>query len=610
MAVEGNRDDPTASGPAAVPATAADREARLDAELAAMRLDDEPAQRPESPAQLRAAELAAFRARLALLTPRIVVTPTFIAVNVLVFAVMVARGVSPLAPTTDDLLSWGANLGRLSTGGQWWRLLTAMFLHVGIIHLLMNMWALWEGGRLVERMLGPVAFAAAYLLAGAAGSCASALWSPDRPSAGASGAIFGIFGVLGAFLLRQRRAMPPAALSALSRSTLFFVGYNVIYGLTKPNIDMAAHLGGLAGGFVAGLPLVRALTPEARAGSFRRAALVTAVGLGAFALLWSNASAFLAMRAEASLRPRELPGAAVNFPAATDPQDRLDYEDGQIQSKWSEPGWLQLSWGTSEMMTDTELRRGLLDPLVFSLWKTVPDVTVEAAEVVVAGSRGIRYLVSDGHRRRLLAASVWPCGKRVFTLMGQLGGVGLEPAVRGSFTCTPDAARDGAHRPIGVEVDAGSEFGLLDTQGASTVGVASLDGDVILVARLPGSRMTEESRAELLPQFFGQILGAALDANTASFGPMTRERGPAGERPVWHGTGRGGGQALRLLVVEIDCGPDHYLGIYYGGVARPEARGLGPLLGARCAAAPRRPPPIAEVARAACARGDKRGCDF
>ena len=330
-----------------------------------------PAARPETPdvwevadraTKQRASELAEFRARLAALTPRVVVTPLLVAANVLVFAIMVVRGVSPLSPTTENLLAWGANYGRLSASGEWWRLATAMFLHVGVIHLLMNMWVLWDAGPLVERMLGHVAFASAYLLAGLAGSCASALWSPDRPSAGASGAIFGIFGVLGAFLLRQRHALPPGALTRLTRSSLFFVGYNVIYGLTNPSIDMAAHLGGLAGGFVVGLPLVHALTPEARARTWRRAAVVTAVGLAAGGALWSRAPRLLARRAELSLGRFELPGASLGFPAGADRKEHHNYDAGKIRSDLTGAGYVLLNWSTNEMMTDTEQRRTLESP--------------------------------------------------------------------------------------------------------------------------------------------------------------------------------------------------------------------------------------------------------
>src|SRR5581483_12406379 len=102
--------------------------------------------------------LAEFGATIRALTPRGFVTEALIAVNVLVFVVMVARGVSPMEPKIADLLAWGAGYGPSTTGGQWWRLLTATFLHIGVIHLGMNMYCLWDAGRLMERVFGNAGF--------------------------------------------------------------------------------------------------------------------------------------------------------------------------------------------------------------------------------------------------------------------------------------------------------------------------------------------------------------------------------------------------------------------------------------------------------------------
>ena len=565
-----------------------------------------PAGESESAVQPPAAELAEFRARLAALTPRVVVTPLLIAANVLVFAIMIARGVSPLSPTTDSLLAWGANYGRLSASGQWWRLATAMFLHVGVIHLFMNMWVLWDAGPLVERMLGHAAFASAYLLAGLAGGCASALWSPDRPSVGASGAIFGIFGVLGAVLLRQRRALPPGALTSLTRSSLFFVGCNVIYGLTNPSIDMAAHLGGLAGGFLVGLPLVHALTPEARARMWRRAVVVTAVGLAALGGVWSRAPRFLERRAKHSLARLELPGASVWFPAAagTERKDRLDYDAGNIRNELSGGGYVLLNWSTREMTSDAEQRR-TLDPLVEATQKALrTDLTLEGTETTVAGSSGLHYVMHDAPGRIIFAMTVWPCGTRLFTLSGGFAGAALEQAIRDSFACAPDPAREGKRTAIGVELDAGPEFGWVDSPGRITL--ASLDGEALGVVRFPMDHTPGEAGEEFIRGALARLMGD--EKSPASFSRGTLESGPYGDRIVWRGHKDEGAKPMRLLAVGIACSPDQYLGIYYGSAAFPEARSLGPLLAAHCTATPKRPPPLSEVTSAACARGDPRGC--
>jgi rhomboid protease GluP len=148
---------------------------------------------------------------------------------------------------------------------------------VGILHLAMNMYVLWSSGRLVERILGNAGFLVAYVASGLAGSVASIVWSPLVTSAGASGAIFGVYGAMLGFVLRERTSIPREAVQSLLKMGVFFVGINVMIGLRVPGIDMAAHLGGLAGGFVAGLALAHPLTPDGAAGRVKRA-VILAVG--------------------------------------------------------------------------------------------------------------------------------------------------------------------------------------------------------------------------------------------------------------------------------------------------------------------------------------------
>ena len=221
-------------------------------------------------------KLAEFGRSLRVLTPRGFVTEALIALNVLVFLVMVVRGVSPMEPTIADLLAWGANYGPRTTGGQPWRLLTATFLHIGLLHLAMNMYVLWSVGRIVERMLGNAGFLVLYLAAGLSGSVASVLWSPYVVSAGASGAVFGVYGALLGFLVRERNSVPREALQSLQRSALVFLGYNLLFGLSVKGIDMAAHLGGLAGGFLGGLVLAHPLDSEGAKRRWLRNAVLAA----------------------------------------------------------------------------------------------------------------------------------------------------------------------------------------------------------------------------------------------------------------------------------------------------------------------------------------------
>src|SRR3974390_1075048 len=128
-----------------------------------------------------------------------------VAVNCLVFVAMTLRGVNPANPEPLQLLHWGAdNAGAVLLNGEWWRIVTAMFVHVGILHLATNMWCLWNLGLLAEPLMGSQGVIAAYILTGAAGNLLSTLMSLINfhklgafpAGAGASGAVFGIAGAL------------------------------------------------------------------------------------------------------------------------------------------------------------------------------------------------------------------------------------------------------------------------------------------------------------------------------------------------------------------------------------------------------------------------------
>lgn len=210
------------------------------------------------------AEVDDFAQRLERIGSGSPVTPAIVGANALVYALLVANGVDPISPTAESMLPWGADFGPLTTGGEWWRVLASAFLHFGLLHLALNMWALWSTGRMVERLFGSGRFAATYLFAALTGSLASLLWHPGVVSAGASGAVFGVFGALLAFLLRPGSQVPATILREHLGSTMAFVAYNLVFGIAHPGIDNAAHIGGLAGGFAMGFMLARPLTVEAR----------------------------------------------------------------------------------------------------------------------------------------------------------------------------------------------------------------------------------------------------------------------------------------------------------------------------------------------------------
>ena len=182
-------------------------------------------------------------------------TVVLIALNTLVFLIMVLQGVAVVSPTADSVLKWGADYGPLTLHGQWWRMVVSTFLHFGVIHLLFNMFVLFNIGLFMESLTGRVPFVVLYLVCGLGGSAASLWWHPSVVSAGASGAIFGLYGALLGFLARHHGAIPAESLASLRKGALTFIGYNLLFGL-RPGVDMAAHVGGLATGFVLGLFLI------------------------------------------------------------------------------------------------------------------------------------------------------------------------------------------------------------------------------------------------------------------------------------------------------------------------------------------------------------------
>lgn len=189
------------------------------------------------------------------------ITPILINLNIAIFILMAISGINILLPDNESLIKWGANFRPITLEGEWWRLITNCFLHIGILHLLMNMYALLYIGLLLEPHLGKARFTAAYLLTGIVASIASLWWHDLTISAGASGAIFGMYGVFLAMLTTN--LIEKSARRALLTSIAVFVGYNLLNGM-KGGIDNAAHIGGLIGGVVVGYAYYPSLKkPEA-----------------------------------------------------------------------------------------------------------------------------------------------------------------------------------------------------------------------------------------------------------------------------------------------------------------------------------------------------------
>lgn len=231
---------------------------------------------------------------IALFLPRkgFAVTPVIIAINVLVFVVMVISGVHFMMPNTESLVAWGADFGPYTLSGEWWRLFTSTYIHIGIIHLAMNMYALLYIGNLLEPILGKVRFMAAYTIAGILGSVASIWWNDVQVSAGASGAIFGMYGVFLALLTTN--IIKESARKSLLGSIGVFVIFNLAYGFRDSNVDNAAHIGGLLSGLLIGFAMLPGIkNPKNAALKYGSILLPVVVGLGvSYALLNGRESDF------------------------------------------------------------------------------------------------------------------------------------------------------------------------------------------------------------------------------------------------------------------------------------------------------------------------------
>ena len=186
------------------------------------------------------------------------VTKALIAANVLVFFVNLAQGATLTSNGGQVFEDGGLTASRPDPNGfgligvahgEWWRLITAAFLHVNLIHLGLNMLTLWMIGGPVEAALGRGRYLALYVVSALAGSAGALLLSPNAFTVGASGAIFGILGASFVFERQRHYVLGGAALS--------IIVLNLVFTLTWPNVSIGGHLGGLAGGALCALALSR-----------------------------------------------------------------------------------------------------------------------------------------------------------------------------------------------------------------------------------------------------------------------------------------------------------------------------------------------------------------
>lgn len=174
-------------------------------------------------------------------------TYIIIAANILVFIICcILSGGSIMEFSNEILVIMGAKVDSLIDAGQYYRLITPMFLHAGLIHIAFNMYALYCIGPLAEKVYGRINYIGIYFFSGLISTLASYIFSPSSISVGASGAIFGLFGAILIFALRERDRIG----KNLMLNMIFVIAINLLFGFRMPNIDNSAHLGGLVGGLI------------------------------------------------------------------------------------------------------------------------------------------------------------------------------------------------------------------------------------------------------------------------------------------------------------------------------------------------------------------------
>ncbi len=184
-------------------------------------------------------------------------TNLLLAANCGVFLAMCLTGVSPVAPTGAQLVKWGADFGPLTLSGQYWRLVTSAFVHIGLVHIAFNMYFLFRFGRALEKLFSAWIVISIYLVTATGASLLSLTWDSTRVSAGASGALFGFIGVLISVLSNKRLGLAEDDRRRMLGYTVRLAVFNLLYGLLR-GIDNMAHLGG----FVTGLAIGYFIAPS------------------------------------------------------------------------------------------------------------------------------------------------------------------------------------------------------------------------------------------------------------------------------------------------------------------------------------------------------------
>lgn len=186
-------------------------------------------------------------------------TKVMIVINCLLFFAMAisTKGAAFVYAGRQTLIDWGACSASLALNEEPWRILTSAFIHVGFLHLAVNMFVLWDVGRYVERLGGSLRFLTIYLFCAVGASLCSMLAHPYQVSAGASGAVLGLWGAFLSFFINNQNTLPKRLVISTMRFVPVFVFIAVVTGMFIPDVDNAAHAGGFVIGMFCGIFLLR-----------------------------------------------------------------------------------------------------------------------------------------------------------------------------------------------------------------------------------------------------------------------------------------------------------------------------------------------------------------
>lgn len=272
-----------------------------------------------------------FQETLKALSPTPWLTWLLVAINLAIWLITLGLGGGVAHSAPDKLLTWGGNAASAVQQGEWWRLLSATFLHSGLMHVAMNMIGLAAAGVTVERIYGQRLYAIIYLGAGLMGSALSLHFSAQKAvSVGASGAVFGVTGALLVAVLQHRDKLPKAFSKQTSSSLGIFIVYALLQGFSKPGIDNAAHIGGLVGGCLLAWMLPEKFDLSHFALTVRRRAIL------AVALALGGTATVAAFAPHAPIDLKKAMASRENFSLAMDSFNQIVQTIQQEQKNFSE----------------------------------------------------------------------------------------------------------------------------------------------------------------------------------------------------------------------------------------------------------------------------------